>query len=68
MKFTGPATDSQTANAQLLNSLDYFRYELPDSSDSIDTVMQNCINPLIQAVADSIEAIVLTMHNENFQR
>jgi len=64
----GAATESQVANAQLLNALDYFRSELRESSEAIDTVMENCINPLVQAVADAIEAIIQTMHNENFQR
>jgi hypothetical protein len=48
--------------------LDYFKTEFPEASDAIGMVTQNCINPLVLAIADAIDAIILTMHNENFQR
>lgn len=56
------------ANAQLLNSLDYFKSAFPEATDAVGIVTQNCIHPLVLAVGDAIEAIILTMHNENFQR
>ena len=30
-------------------------------------MMSNAIQPLLMSIADSIEAIILTMHNEDFK-
>ncbi|ODM94526.1 Conserved oligomeric Golgi complex subunit 5 [Orchesella cincta] len=66
----GPATDSQRSNAQLVNMLDYFKSQLKDADavNNVEILMQNTINPLVIAVGEAIEAIIQTMHNENFQR
>lgn len=68
--FSGPATDSQRSNAQLVNMLDYFKSQLKDTeaANGVEILMQNTINPLILAIIDAIEAIIQTMHSENFQR
>lgn len=66
----GPSTDSQRSNAQLVNMLDYFKSQIKDTDtgNGVEILMQNTINPLILAICDAIEAIIQTMHSENFQR
>lgn len=50
--------------------LDYFKSQLKDTeaANGVEILMQNTINPLILAIIDAIEAIIQTMHSENFQR
>jgi hypothetical protein len=39
-----------------------------ESLTSIETLMTNTITPIMSSVIDSIEAIMLTMHSENYNR
>ncbi len=39
-----------------------------ESLTSVETLMTNTINPIMSSVIDSIEAIMLTMHSENYNR
>lgn len=50
--------------------LDYFKSQIKeiDAADGVESLMQNSINPLVLAVCDAIEAIIQTIHSENFQR
>ena len=34
--------------------------------DNLSLLMANAVAPLVDSVADSIEAIILTMHNEDY--
>ena len=35
---------------------------------NLSYLMASAVAPLVDSVADSIEAIILTMHNENFEQ
>ncbi|XP_064483402.1 conserved oligomeric Golgi complex subunit 5-like isoform X2 [Ornithodoros turicata] len=55
--YLGGSNLSPDAVAAIRGSLQY-----------VDGVVTNAIQPLLDSIADSIEAIILTMHNENFSQ
>ncbi|EEC04514.1 conserved hypothetical protein [Ixodes scapularis] len=63
LQVIGPATAEQQCNAALLHLLHRFQGEL---SATVETVIQGTVQPLLSAVAQSVEAIILTMHEEDF--
>uniref|UniRef100_A0A6I8QCX2 Conserved oligomeric Golgi complex subunit 5 n=1 Tax=Xenopus tropicalis TaxID=8364 RepID=A0A6I8QCX2_XENTR len=59
----GPLTEGQRRNVAVVNSL----YRLHQSIQKvIFNLMGNAVQPLLNSVADSIEAIIITMHQEDF--
>jgi hypothetical protein len=72
----GPPTPSQQTNVKIINLLEYFKQKLKELSSSlpsedlelISTLQTNTIWSLINGIADAIEAIVLTMHQEQWTR
>ena len=73
---TGPPTSSQHTNNKIINLLEYFKVKLRGLSaalptedlESISTLQRNTIWSLVNGIADAIEAIVLTMHQEQWNR
>ncbi|CAG7822633.1 unnamed protein product [Allacma fusca] len=72
----GPPTPSQQTNVKIINLLEYFKLKLKELSsslpsedlESISVLQYNTIWSLINGIADAIEAIVLTMHQEQWAR
>uniref|UniRef100_A0A8C6YAF7 Conserved oligomeric Golgi complex subunit 5 n=1 Tax=Naja naja TaxID=35670 RepID=A0A8C6YAF7_NAJNA len=59
----GPLTEGQRRNVAVVNSL----YKLHQSIlKTIHSLMGNAVQPLLDSVGDSIEAIIMTMHQEDF--
>uniref|UniRef100_A0A670YZ28 Conserved oligomeric Golgi complex subunit 5 n=1 Tax=Pseudonaja textilis TaxID=8673 RepID=A0A670YZ28_PSETE len=59
----GPLTEGQRRNVTVVNSL----YKLHQSIlKTIHGLMGNAVQPLLDSVGDSIEAIIMTMHQEDF--
>uniref|UniRef100_A0A8D0LD35 Component of oligomeric golgi complex 5 n=1 Tax=Sphenodon punctatus TaxID=8508 RepID=A0A8D0LD35_SPHPU len=59
----GPLTEGQRRNVAVVNSL----YRLHQSVlKTIHDLMGNAVQPLLDSVGDSIEAIIITMHQEDF--
>ncbi|EDL36904.1 mCG22471, isoform CRA_b [Mus musculus] len=59
----GPLTEGQKRNVGVVNSL----FKLHQSvTKTIHDLMGNAIQPLLTSVADAIEAIIITMHQEDF--
>uniref|UniRef100_A0A4W3HQM3 Conserved oligomeric Golgi complex subunit 5 n=1 Tax=Callorhinchus milii TaxID=7868 RepID=A0A4W3HQM3_CALMI len=59
----GPLTDGQRRNVAVVNSL----HRLSQSVlKTIQDLMGNAVQPLLKSVEDSIEAIIITMHLEDF--
>uniref|UniRef100_A0A2I3LZ06 Conserved oligomeric Golgi complex subunit 5 n=1 Tax=Papio anubis TaxID=9555 RepID=A0A2I3LZ06_PAPAN len=59
----GPLTEGQRRNVAVVNSL----YKLHQSvTKAIHTLMENAVQPLLTSVGDAIEAIIITMHQEDF--
>lgn len=50
--------------------LEYFKGQIKDTeaTEGVEILMQNTVHPLVLAVCDAIEAIIQTMHSENFRR
>lgn len=42
--------------------------QIKESLHRIDPLIQNTVEPLMASVRDAVEAIILTLHNENFSR
>uniref|UniRef100_F6S4H9 Conserved oligomeric Golgi complex subunit 5 n=1 Tax=Callithrix jacchus TaxID=9483 RepID=F6S4H9_CALJA len=59
----GPLTEGQRRNVAVVNSL----YKLHQSvTKAIHALMENAVQPLLTSVEDAIEAIIITMHQEDF--
>ncbi|KAL2777522.1 conserved oligomeric Golgi complex subunit 5 isoform 2 [Daubentonia madagascariensis] len=59
----GPLTEGQRRNVAVVNSL----YKLHQSvTKVIHALMGNAVQPLLTSVGDAIEAIIITMHQEDF--
>ncbi|XP_068829171.1 conserved oligomeric Golgi complex subunit 5 isoform X2 [Capricornis sumatraensis] len=59
----GPLTEGQRRNVAVVNSL----YKLHQSvTKAICVLMGNAVQPLLTSVGDAIEAIIITMHQEDF--
>uniref|UniRef100_A0A8C8ZWV8 Conserved oligomeric Golgi complex subunit 5 n=1 Tax=Prolemur simus TaxID=1328070 RepID=A0A8C8ZWV8_PROSS len=59
----GPLTEGQRRNVAVVNSL----YKLHQSvTKGIHALMENAVQPLLTSVGDAIEAIIITMHQEDF--
>ncbi|XP_012576384.1 PREDICTED: conserved oligomeric Golgi complex subunit 5 isoform X2 [Condylura cristata] len=59
----GPLTEGQRRNVAVVNSL----FKLHQSvTKTIHVLMGNAVQPLLTSVADAIEAIIITMHQEDF--
>ncbi|KAH6921698.1 hypothetical protein HPB50_004116 [Hyalomma asiaticum] len=63
LQVNGPATAAQQCNASLLHLLHLFQTQM---DTSVETVIQSIVQPLLSAVSQSVEAIILTMHEEDF--
>nr|XP_012421892.1 PREDICTED: conserved oligomeric Golgi complex subunit 5 isoform X1 [Odobenus rosmarus divergens] len=59
----GPLTEGQRRNVAVVNSL----YKLYQSvTKTIHALMGSAVQPLLTSVGDAIEAIIITMHQEDF--
>ncbi|KAM6152340.1 conserved oligomeric Golgi complex subunit 5 isoform 1-T1 [Erethizon dorsatum] len=59
----GPLTEGQKRNVAVVNSL----YKLHQSvTKAIHALMGSAVQPLLTSVGDAIEAIIITMHQEDF--
>uniref|UniRef100_A0A8C5VGE7 Conserved oligomeric Golgi complex subunit 5 n=1 Tax=Microcebus murinus TaxID=30608 RepID=A0A8C5VGE7_MICMU len=59
----GPLTEGQRRNVAIVNSL----YKLHQSvTKVIHALMGNAVQPVLTSVGDAIEAIIITMHQEDF--
>uniref|UniRef100_A0A8D3E1J8 Conserved oligomeric Golgi complex subunit 5 n=1 Tax=Scophthalmus maximus TaxID=52904 RepID=A0A8D3E1J8_SCOMX len=59
----GPLTEGQRRNVAVVNSL----YRLQQAvSKGVQALMGSAVQPLLQSVSDSIEAIIITLHQEDF--
>ncbi|KAM5236598.1 conserved oligomeric Golgi complex subunit 5 isoform 1-T1 [Ctenodactylus gundi] len=59
----GPLTEGQKRNVAVVNSL----YKLHQSvTKAVHALMGSAVQPLLTSVADAIEAIIITMHQEDF--
>uniref|UniRef100_A0AAR2M3E6 Conserved oligomeric Golgi complex subunit 5 n=1 Tax=Pygocentrus nattereri TaxID=42514 RepID=A0AAR2M3E6_PYGNA len=59
----GPLTEGQRRNVAVVNSL----YQLQQAvSKSVQALMGSAVQPLLMSVTDSVEAILVTMHQEDF--
>uniref|UniRef100_A0A8C8WWY5 Conserved oligomeric Golgi complex subunit 5 n=1 Tax=Panthera leo TaxID=9689 RepID=A0A8C8WWY5_PANLE len=59
----GPLTEGQRRNVAVVNSL----YKLHQSvTKTIHVLMGSAVHPLLTSVGDAIEAIIITMHQEDF--
>ncbi|KAH9363650.1 hypothetical protein HPB48_000001 [Haemaphysalis longicornis] len=63
LQVNGPATQAQQCNAALLHLLHCFQAQM---DSSVEAVIQSIVQPLLAAVSQSVEAIILTMHEEDF--
>uniref|UniRef100_A0A672YBG8 Conserved oligomeric Golgi complex subunit 5 n=1 Tax=Sphaeramia orbicularis TaxID=375764 RepID=A0A672YBG8_9TELE len=59
----GPLTEGQRRNVAVVNSL--YRLQQAVAKD-IQALMSSAVQPLLQSVSDSIEAIIITLHQEDF--
>ncbi|XP_029969125.1 conserved oligomeric Golgi complex subunit 5 isoform X2 [Salarias fasciatus] len=78
----GPLTDGQRRNVAVVNSLHRLQQNVskmvsglnpPAAADALSSslqgvgaLMSSAVQPLLQSVGDSIEAILITMHQEDF--
>ena len=71
----GYPTNEQRRNVEVVNCLFSFYVGIESilggsnndySSKDIEKLIKSAIEPLIQSVVDAVEAILITMHNENF--
>uniref|UniRef100_A0A8C7GAR1 Conserved oligomeric Golgi complex subunit 5 n=2 Tax=Oncorhynchus TaxID=8016 RepID=A0A8C7GAR1_ONCKI len=59
----GPLTEGQRRNMAVVNSL----YRLHQAvAKGVQALMASAVQPLLLSVSDSIEAIIITMHQEDF--
>uniref|UniRef100_A0A8C9YYH0 Conserved oligomeric Golgi complex subunit 5 n=1 Tax=Sander lucioperca TaxID=283035 RepID=A0A8C9YYH0_SANLU len=59
----GPLTEGQRRNVAVVNSL----YRLQQAvTKAVQVLMSSAVQPLLQSVSDSIEAIIITLHQEDF--
>ncbi|KAI3367018.1 hypothetical protein L3Q82_009650, partial [Scortum barcoo] len=59
----GPLTEGQRRNVAVVNSL----YRLQQAvAKGVQALMSSAVQPLLQSVSDSIEAIIITLHQEDF--
>uniref|UniRef100_T1JT49 Conserved oligomeric Golgi complex subunit 5 n=1 Tax=Tetranychus urticae TaxID=32264 RepID=T1JT49_TETUR len=61
----GPATKSQQCNATIVHRLELFKQQMEHLLSNYSLII-NTIDPLMNSAQDSIEAIILTIHNEDF--
>ncbi|XP_041820342.1 conserved oligomeric Golgi complex subunit 5 [Chelmon rostratus] len=78
----GPLTEGQRRNVAVVNSLYHLQQgvskitsglgscpaaeALSSSLEGVRALMSNAVQPLLQSVSDSIEAIIITLHQEDF--
>ena len=74
----GRPTDGQKKNVAVVNMLSKFKDGIEDivrpganaavdeALHDVDKLVRSALSPLLLSIADSIEAIILTMHNEDF--
>uniref|UniRef100_A0A8C2ALT1 Conserved oligomeric Golgi complex subunit 5 n=1 Tax=Cyprinus carpio TaxID=7962 RepID=A0A8C2ALT1_CYPCA len=63
----GPLTEGQRRNIAVVNSL--FRLQQAVAkvrTPSVQALMSSAVQPLLNSVTDSVEAILITMHQEDF--
>uniref|UniRef100_A0A3P8PYY8 Conserved oligomeric Golgi complex subunit 5 n=1 Tax=Astatotilapia calliptera TaxID=8154 RepID=A0A3P8PYY8_ASTCA len=68
----GPLTEGQRRNVAVVNTL--YRLQqavtkvgsLAASLEGVQALMRSAVHPLLQSVTDSIEAIIITLHQEDF--
>uniref|UniRef100_A0A668AP40 Conserved oligomeric Golgi complex subunit 5 n=1 Tax=Myripristis murdjan TaxID=586833 RepID=A0A668AP40_9TELE len=58
----GPLTEGQRRNVAVVNSL----FRLQQAVSKVEIKPRNAVQPLLQSVGDSIEAIIITLHQEDF--
>uniref|UniRef100_A0AAX7VHV9 Conserved oligomeric Golgi complex subunit 5 n=1 Tax=Astatotilapia calliptera TaxID=8154 RepID=A0AAX7VHV9_ASTCA len=59
----GPLTEGQRRNVAVVNTL----YRLQQAvTKGVQALMRSAVHPLLQSVTDSIEAIIITLHQEDF--
>uniref|UniRef100_A0A8C5HP73 Conserved oligomeric Golgi complex subunit 5 n=1 Tax=Gouania willdenowi TaxID=441366 RepID=A0A8C5HP73_GOUWI len=59
----GPLTEGQRRNVAVINSL----YRMQQTvGKEVQALMSSAAQPLLQSVSDSIEAIIITLHQEDF--
>uniref|UniRef100_A0A3P8UXB7 Conserved oligomeric Golgi complex subunit 5 n=1 Tax=Cynoglossus semilaevis TaxID=244447 RepID=A0A3P8UXB7_CYNSE len=72
-----PLTEGQRRNVAVVNSLFHlhqavskvilgFGNSLPAAAEDMQALMRSAVQPLLQSVSDSIEAIIITLHQEDF--
>uniref|UniRef100_A0A8C6LZW4 Conserved oligomeric Golgi complex subunit 5 n=1 Tax=Nothobranchius furzeri TaxID=105023 RepID=A0A8C6LZW4_NOTFU len=59
----GPLTEGQRRNVAVVNSLFCLQQAV---TKGVQVLMRNAVQPLVQSVSDSIEAIIITLHQEDF--
>ncbi|KAG8005824.1 Conserved oligomeric Golgi complex subunit 5 [Nibea albiflora] len=59
----GPLTEGQRRNVAVVNSLHRLQQAV---AKGVHTLMSSAVQPLLQSVSDSIEAIIITLHQEDF--
>ena len=70
----GYPTNEQRKNVEVVNCLFSFYVGIEnligsqEASKDVEILIKTAIEPLIQSVIDAVEAILLTMHNENFNQ
>ena len=69
----GYPTNEQRKNVQVVNCLFAFYVgiekvlENPEVLKEIEILIKSAIDPLMASISDAVEAIILTMHNEDFK-
>eukprot|EP00093_Oithona_nana_P003058 03058.XXX_121803_124157_1 [CDS] Oithona nana genome sequencing. len=69
----GYPTNEQRKNVQVVNCLFAFYVgiekvlENPEVLKEIEVLIKSAIEPLMASISDAVEAIILTMHNEDFK-
>uniref|UniRef100_A0A7N5KBS0 Conserved oligomeric Golgi complex subunit 5 n=1 Tax=Ailuropoda melanoleuca TaxID=9646 RepID=A0A7N5KBS0_AILME len=59
----GPLTEGQRRNVAVVNSLYKFHQSV---TKTVHALMGSAVQPLLTSVGDAIEAIIITMHQEDF--
>uniref|UniRef100_A0A8C6NUD6 Conserved oligomeric Golgi complex subunit 5 n=1 Tax=Nothobranchius furzeri TaxID=105023 RepID=A0A8C6NUD6_NOTFU len=70
----GPLTEGQRRNVAVVNSLFCLQQAVTKVTgntfqtllEGVQVLMRNAVQPLVQSVSDSIEAIIITLHQEDF--
>uniref|UniRef100_A0A3Q2QP98 Component of oligomeric golgi complex 5 n=1 Tax=Fundulus heteroclitus TaxID=8078 RepID=A0A3Q2QP98_FUNHE len=65
----GPLTEGQRRNVAVVNSLYRLQQavaKVTRDNPVVQALMSSAVQPLLQSVSDSIEAIIITLHQEDF--